>query len=299
MGEIGGCAKIIDEDIADGINYWNYAIVCYVLGANPPIHVIEGFLKRIWKNKNIDRVSLLTHGVFLVHFHSIEDRDGILKGGYQFFDKKPLIMKAWDPDVKFTREQMWKVPVWVQLRQLDLNYWGERSMGKIVSTLGRMIKQDQATMNRDKLEFAQVLIEMDISKGFPNSIKFEDEKGSLVYLEVSYEWKPEKCATCNGIGHTSNVCKKAKVVEQMKKIWKPKEVTETVENPPEKETEEDHGFKKVKGKKVVIARPSQVNTSNAFEVLEDISMQEEQVGKVLCEMQSIIDGGGDPPPING
>ncbi|XP_062100614.1 uncharacterized protein LOC133806542 [Humulus lupulus] len=120
-------------------------------------------------------------------------------------------------------------------------------MGKIATTLGRMIKQDQATMNRDKLEFARVLIEMDISKGFPNSIKFEDEKRSLVYLEVSYEWKPEKCATCDGIGHTSNVCKKAKVVEQMKKIWKPKEVTETVKNPPEKETEDDQRFKKVKG----------------------------------------------------
>ena len=77
-------------------------------------------------------------------------------------------MKAWDPDVRFTKEDVWKVPVWVQLRNLELKYWGERSMAKIVSSLGNLIKPDQATQNRDKLQFARVLIEMDVSTGFAN-----------------------------------------------------------------------------------------------------------------------------------
>ncbi|XP_062103231.1 uncharacterized protein LOC133814259 [Humulus lupulus] len=232
----------------DEVQYWNSALVCYVLGANPPIHVIEGFLRRIWKQQNLDRVSLLTHGIFLVRFHSVEDRDRILKGGYQFFDKKPLIMKAWDPDVRFTKEDVWKVPVWVQLRNLELKYWGERSMAKIVSSLGNLIKPDQATQNRDKLQFARVLVEMDVSASFSNQICFEDEKGQLIYIEVLYEWKPDKCDICKGIGHTSDMCKKVKMVEHIRK---------------------------------------------------EATVNEVQVGEVLCEMRSIIDGGGDPPPIDG
>lgn len=38
------------EDIEDEINYWSSSIICYVVGANPPSHVMEGFLRRIWRN---------------------------------------------------------------------------------------------------------------------------------------------------------------------------------------------------------------------------------------------------------
>ena len=41
-------------------------MICYVIGANPPFQVIEGFVKRIWKNLSIDKVGLLAKGVFIV-----------------------------------------------------------------------------------------------------------------------------------------------------------------------------------------------------------------------------------------
>lgn len=35
------------EDIQDKIDYWNSYIVCYVIGANPPLPVMKGFIRRI------------------------------------------------------------------------------------------------------------------------------------------------------------------------------------------------------------------------------------------------------------
>lgn len=35
------------EDIQDEIDYWNSSIVSYVIGANPPLPVMKGFIRRI------------------------------------------------------------------------------------------------------------------------------------------------------------------------------------------------------------------------------------------------------------
>uniref|UniRef100_A0A803PHP5 Reverse transcriptase domain-containing protein n=1 Tax=Cannabis sativa TaxID=3483 RepID=A0A803PHP5_CANSA len=98
-----GQVKVTIDDIAEEISYWNSSLVCYIMGANPPLNVLDGFVRRLWKDK-IDKVGLLSYGIFLIRFHEAVDRDAILQGGYIFFNKQPVIMKAWDPNVDFKKE---------------------------------------------------------------------------------------------------------------------------------------------------------------------------------------------------
>lgn len=44
-----------------------------MLRANPPLHVIEGFACRIWKDLGIDKIGMVDKGVFLVRFQTLED----------------------------------------------------------------------------------------------------------------------------------------------------------------------------------------------------------------------------------
>ena len=74
------------EDIQEEISFWESSIVCYILGANPPLMVIEGFIRRIWGKFGIDKVASLDRGFFIVRCHNVENRDAILNEGYQFFD---------------------------------------------------------------------------------------------------------------------------------------------------------------------------------------------------------------------
>lgn len=39
--------KIDFDDIQSEIEYWNSSVVCYVLGANPPFSMMEGYIRRI------------------------------------------------------------------------------------------------------------------------------------------------------------------------------------------------------------------------------------------------------------
>ena len=82
--------KITMEDIEEEIQYWNTAMVCYVLGANPPVAMLEGFFRRMWKEK-VESVGSPKHGIFVVRFKDVEPRDEILNGGYIFFHRRPVL----------------------------------------------------------------------------------------------------------------------------------------------------------------------------------------------------------------
>lgn len=138
------------EDIQDEGDSWSSSLICYVVGANPPIQVMEGYLRRVWKNFNVDKVAVVKKGMFLVRFKAMESRDRVMEGHY-FFVRKPVILKPWHSDMDFERETLKTIPVLVQLK-LDLKYWGEKSLHKIAAQLGDPIKRDEATRNREKLQ---------------------------------------------------------------------------------------------------------------------------------------------------
>ena len=96
MEEVNGrrCAKIEEDDIQTEIKYWKNAVLFGVMGSNPPFDVIDGFVHRIWKSMDIDKVIIVRKGVFLVRFTNLLDKMTVLHRGLYFFDMKPFIVKA-------------------------------------------------------------------------------------------------------------------------------------------------------------------------------------------------------------
>lgn len=260
--------KITEEDIEEEVIFWKSAMICYVLGANPPAHIFEGFVRRLWKDK-IDKVGALKHGIFVVRFHKIEDRDAIMNGGYIFFDKKPVIMKAWNPEHSLQKMEVTSVPIWIQIENLELKYWGEKVLFKIVSQIGEPVRVDHFTKERNRLAYPRVLIEVKLAHKLEENLMFEDEYGQMVSVGVKYEWKPILCNHCKCIGHDTGSCKKK---EPTKAVW----VVKMKEEVKKAEIDED-GFTKVvngsknisgnaqKGKAVVVDKLN----SNTFTMLQN------------------------------
>uniref|UniRef100_A0A803QHA8 DUF4283 domain-containing protein n=1 Tax=Cannabis sativa TaxID=3483 RepID=A0A803QHA8_CANSA len=269
--------KVILDDIAEEISFWNSSLVCYILGENPPLNVLDGFVRRLWKDK-IDKVDIF------------------------FFNKRLVIMKAWDPNVNSKKEDVSRVPIWVTLDDLELKYWGEKSLFKIIGQIGDPIMVDAVTKERDKLSYPRVLIEVSIHQEFPHTIYFENEHGVNVPVAISFEWKPILCKNCKGMGHETIDCRKKDKVQQQ---W-------VIKNDARKPTEStviDQGKKddfqpvtkgwKVKGKEP----PKQIVTANSFNVLE----QEGEGKEDMVADGSIADGlqecntreGGEPSLANG
>ncbi|XP_021858773.1 uncharacterized protein [Spinacia oleracea] len=271
------------DDIQEEVDFWNSAVVCYVVGANPPINVMEGFIRRIWKHLNVDKVVLVKRGIYLVRFKTMDSRDKVLTGHY-FFDSKPLVLKPWTVDMDMDKDDMKSVPIWVQLK-LNFKYWGEKALFKIVSQIGNPIKRDFATACRDKLQYARVLVVVPLSQKFQEEISFRNEKGEMTVVRVHYEWRPTVCTTCRGVGHVSTECR----LGNTKRVWVKKQPivntatatnTATASVPVENASPMDpEGFQTaLRPIRVRSSSVTPTQTVNAFQILESVSQ---------------IDGGGD------
>uniref|UniRef100_A0A803P9H3 DUF4283 domain-containing protein n=1 Tax=Cannabis sativa TaxID=3483 RepID=A0A803P9H3_CANSA len=171
--------KITLDDIEEEVLFWNPSIVCYVLGVNPPLYVLEGFTKKIWHDK-------------------------VINGGYIFFNRRPVILKPWDPNVNYKKEDVKCVPIWVHLEDLELKYWGQKSLFKIVGQLGKPLMEDSITKERERLSYARVLVEVQMDQQLPSILEFENEYASNTSVGIKYEWKLISCSHCSGIGHSAD-----------------------------------------------------------------------------------------------
>ncbi|CAI9118947.1 OLC1v1020581C1 [Oldenlandia corymbosa var. corymbosa] len=110
-----------------------------------------------------------------------------------------------------------KVPVWIQLHGLELKYWNLNSLGNVASTIGCPIKADEHTVKKIRVQYARLLVEMELSDSVPDKIAFEDETSNVRVQKVVYEWLPSICKCYKGFGHLIENCQK-KVTSVEKKV---------------------------------------------------------------------------------
>lgn len=145
---------------------------------------------------------MMKNGIVLVRFENEEGKNEIIQGVIYHFDNKPFIVKAWNADMEFTREELFSVPIWVKLSGLDFKYWSAKSLSKIGSLIGKPLMVDNNTEKKFELNFAKLLVEVRVGEKLPELIYFRNEKGSVIEQRVTYEWRPSICSSCNKYGHT-------------------------------------------------------------------------------------------------
>ncbi|XP_074299826.1 uncharacterized protein LOC141630997 [Silene latifolia] len=166
----------------------------------------------------------------------MEMKDKVLKSGHYLFDNKPLIVKGWTSEADMKKDTITAVPVWIRLHKLPLKFWG-KGLPKISNFIGKFIKSDLATEEKTRLNFARVMIELQVNQKLPDKAKFKDELGQLIQIEVEYEWKPVTCEFYKGVGHETMHCRwrkqgeKKKESKVIRKEWRPVAKKATVKVP--------------------------------------------------------------------
>ncbi|XP_059306501.1 uncharacterized protein LOC132057943 [Lycium ferocissimum] len=172
----------------------------------------------MWGKHGINKVSILENGIVVVRFDTAVGKNEVIQGGIYHFDNKPFIVKAWDPEMEFTREALYTVPIWVKLPGLEFKYWSLKGLSKIGSLIGKPIMVDQNIEKKKGLSFARLLVEVDIASMLPDKIFFKNERGDLVEQLVKYDWKPTLCSYCQKYGHMEDQCRKKKGQENNQKV---------------------------------------------------------------------------------
>lgn len=137
-----------------------------------------------------------------MNFNTLEDMDEVFYAGPHMLNQNPIIVKKWTSNFYFNKEMMQTIPIWVKFPNLPLKCWGVQSLSRIASGLRIPIYADECTMPVDRISYARLLTEMDITRTLPTELKVEDPNGRSFTQVVQYEWVPIYCSSCLTIGHT-------------------------------------------------------------------------------------------------
>ena len=150
---------------------------------------------------------MVNRGIFLVRFALKEHQDQACNMNGILFDKKPFIVKPCYPNISYEKSSLISIPVWVKLPNLDVWYWTESMLRKIVGYLDNVLKMDNATLTKARMLYARVLVDMSLVDGFPKKLFFSNENDELITQRVQYDWLPSWCTKCAHFGHVIDTCR--------------------------------------------------------------------------------------------
>ncbi|AES70252.2 DUF4283 domain protein [Medicago truncatula] len=102
------------------------------------------------------------------------------KGYYNFhFDLADDLRKIWATYFKYLSQKQAHVSLWIRLVELPQEYWRERTLKEIASTVGTPIDIDGPTRNHTFGHYARILVDIDLSKRAYDEILVEREGFAL------------------------------------------------------------------------------------------------------------------------
>ena len=174
----------------------------FILGVSSPLSKLHAWISKFWEPivSNIVQIFPVAKGFFIVNFASTNDRNAILRHGFSWEERFPLMAKPWYKDFDMTSESFNKIPLWVRLPNLPLHFWLDSILEVVGEVLRDLLLVDLASSNVYRTTYVHILVEIDVSKGLLEMIKLACPNGSWIKL-LDYEGIPFKCRKCHKIDH--------------------------------------------------------------------------------------------------
>ena len=224
--EVDGDIVMLDEEDVDVVEEaWGFCLVGLFAGKFPGMAAVHKLCEG-WKVK----CSQWRHrsGWIIFKFQSDEDRLKVLNGGPYFVYGSNLMLKILPSCFRFEGEDVSSVPIWIQLPGLPLDCWNARALSKIVSKVGKPITTDKMTLTKERLSFARVLVEVDVTSDIVSEVEIGLPTGVVYHQPVIHEFTPKFCTKCKTFGHVEGTCGKGLEERQHKAyVAKKKSLSDT------------------------------------------------------------------------
>ncbi|XP_059076623.1 uncharacterized protein LOC131875916 [Cryptomeria japonica] len=200
---------ISPESVQEDIAYWSqHVLICKFLGIRIPLSALESWIRRTWHVEGDFDLLVAANGYFMVDFSSISDRNRVFEGGPYFYNHVGLFIKPWHSGFNATEDIPTRVPVWVRLPWLPLEFWREDILLRIAALLGKPVAIAQNTLEKKVFSYARICVEIDLNNPLPDSLEFFI--GSASWIQpLDYESLPFRCRFCHEYGHLQRQCPRA------------------------------------------------------------------------------------------
>ncbi|KAL0307694.1 UNVERIFIED_CONTAM: hypothetical protein Sangu_3015100 [Sesamum angustifolium] len=178
-----------------------YCLVGYIADKFPGLQAIRA-LSKSWGSL----FQLYNSGWLIFHFAQDNDRQRVLAGGTYFLYGRPLFLQGM-PDYFEFKEDSFDTglghPPVAPSRVL-----APQHSCKICSKLGTPIAMDSLTMKMERVSYARILVEVDVSKPLVDHVDLMLPNGVRRSQPVAYEFTPKFCTKCNWFGHLEGSCQR-------------------------------------------------------------------------------------------
>ncbi|KAL2893786.1 Extracellular matrix-binding protein ebh, partial [Bienertia sinuspersici] len=152
------------------LNLWLNVIAG--MGANPPFSVMDGYYKRIYGKNGLDKASMR------------------------------------DPDMELHKDSVKTISIWIRFPKWELKYWGSKFLHKLGDSIGTTLKIDHVNLNKERLAYTRLLVEVRLNRDLLDKVCFQNEKGMCMEQPIEYKRKPIFCTRYKRCGHAEDRCNK-------------------------------------------------------------------------------------------
>ena len=224
-------------------------------------------------------ILLAANNYFMVSFSSMSDRNKVFEGGPYFFNQVGLFIKPWHIGFNFVEEIPSRVPVWVRLPWLPLEFWREDILHSISLLLGKPVGSATQTQDRKIISYARICVEVDLNNPLPDSMEICLGSSSWIQ-QLDYETLPFRCRICHEYGHLLRKCPQNKLPQSSTTTMPTPKDDKGKPHMPEGPSLDKEGFipvktrNKGKGQKRNWTDRQSDGTFNRFNVLENLVQEE-------------------------
>ncbi|GKC05519.1 putative receptor-like protein kinase [Tanacetum coccineum] len=209
---------VFDEELINkGSNKWKLTVYGQFVGCYMSENALRYHLRRMWSKYGFVDVQVDATGGCYFKFKNEEDMEKVIEQGPWIVNHKPLFVQKWDPSIGLSKKEETTIPLWAKMKNIPLEAWTKDGISALASSLGKPLRMDNITAQacvagRGRAEFARVLVEFEVKKGFKEHIDIQYKNKENVVIgtkkvDVEYQWKPDICSHCMVFGHNKKVCK--------------------------------------------------------------------------------------------
>lgn len=123
----------------------------HFLAKNMNIAYIRAQASNLWKNKGLKSMLSTANGFVFFMFDTIDSSTAVLEDGPWFISGHFIVLKKWHSMMKLSKDQLDKIPIWVKLFSVPMEYWDDYGLSRIASAIGEPLCMDRLTDHGDKV----------------------------------------------------------------------------------------------------------------------------------------------------
>ena len=128
---------------------------------------------------------------FFFKLSSQAESEAVLEVGPWHFAGQPIILRSWQPGLHLDKEAPSKVPIWVNIHNIPMEYWTPEGLSHIASIIGKPLHVDKLTAVGRRITYARVCIEVDASYELLKNLVIEVEdpiSGDMDQIDLQVEY---------------------------------------------------------------------------------------------------------------